>query len=91
MNCTREDVISIQCKKHNLANKQIDTDCGQLNGKLCDLIYLLVALIFCHIWRSITTRKSHLSTCRCDKSGTVLSRIIDPKNVNRKDNHAAAF
>ena len=34
-------------------NKKIDADCKQLDSKLCDLIYLLVALVFCHIWRSI--------------------------------------
>ena len=43
----------INCKKHELVNKQIDTDCRQLDCKLCDLINLLVALIFCHIRRSI--------------------------------------
>ena len=44
---------TINCKKYDLVNKQIDTDCRQRDSKLCDLIYLLVALIFCHIWRSI--------------------------------------
>ena len=34
-------------------NKQIDTDCKQFDGKLRDLIYLLVALIFCYICRSL--------------------------------------
>ena len=45
---------NINCKKHDLVNKQIDSDCRQLYSKLCDLIYLLVALIFCYIPRSIT-------------------------------------
>ena len=42
-------------EKHDLVNKQIDADCNckQLDSKLCDLIYLLVALIFCHIRRTI--------------------------------------
>ena len=44
---------NINCKKYDLVNKQIDTDCRQRDSKLCDLIYLLVALIFCHIWCSI--------------------------------------
>ena len=44
---------NINCKKYDLVNKQIDTDCKQLNSKLCDLIYLLVAMIFCHIWRGV--------------------------------------
>ena len=44
---------NINCKKHDLVNKQIDTDCKQFDGKLRDLIYLLVALIFCYICRSL--------------------------------------
>ena len=44
---------NFNCKKYDLVTKQIDADCRQLDSKLCDLIYLLVALIFCHIWRSI--------------------------------------
>ena len=39
---------NINCKKHDLVNKQIDTDGRQLDSKLCDLIYLLVALILSH-------------------------------------------
>ena len=54
MNCTREEVfIMINCKKYDLVNKQIDSDCAQRDSKLCALIHLLVALAFCHIWRSI--------------------------------------
>ena len=45
MNCTREEVISINCKKYDLANKQIGTDGRHLDSKFCDLIYLLAALI----------------------------------------------
>ena len=52
MNCTREEV-NINCKRNDLVNKQIDTDCNQLDSKLCDLISLLVAFIFCHIRRTI--------------------------------------
>ena len=44
MNCTKGG--DINCKKHDLVNKQIDTDCRQLDCKLCDLIFLLAALIF---------------------------------------------
>ena len=43
----------INCKKYDLVNKQIDTDCAQRDSKLCALIHLLAALAFCHIWRSI--------------------------------------
>jgi len=45
-----------------LVNKQIDTDSGQLDWKLCDLIYWLVALIFYHIRRSTLTAPGHLAT-----------------------------
>ena len=41
--------VDVQCKKYDLVSKQIDTYYRQLNCKLCDLIYLLVALIFCLI------------------------------------------
>ena len=34
-------------------NKEIGTDSRQLDRKLFDLIHLLVALLFCHIRRSI--------------------------------------
>ena len=43
---------NINCKKYDLVNKQIDTESKQLDLKLCDFIYLLDALIFCHIWRA---------------------------------------
>ena len=52
MSCTIEEVISY-CKKYDLVNKEIDTDSRQVDRKLFDLIHLLVALIFCHIRRSI--------------------------------------
>ena len=41
-------------------NKEIDTDSRQLDRKLFDLIRLLVALIFCHIRRSIVSRSIRL-------------------------------
>ena len=47
---------NINCKKHDLVNKQIDTDCRQLDSNLSDLIYLLVALIFCDIRCNIKCR-----------------------------------
>ena len=52
ISCTIEEVISIS-RKYDLVNKQIDTGSRQLDWKLCDLIYLLVALIFCHFRRTI--------------------------------------
>ena len=55
MNCPREELI--YCKKYDLVNKQIDTDCRQLDCKLCDSIYLLVTLIFCHICRNEPNQK----------------------------------
>ena len=39
-------------------NKQIATGSRQRDWKLCDLIYLLVGLIFCHIRRSIMSSAS---------------------------------
>ena len=59
----------IDCKKYDLVNKQIDTDRRQLDCKLCDLIYLLVALIFCHIRRSIFTEvECNQGLLQCDYS-----------------------
>lgn len=52
MNSTRQEVMSI-AKKNDSVNKQIDTNYKQLHSKECDLIHQLVALIFCHIRRSI--------------------------------------
>ena len=45
---------NINCKKHDLVNKQINTDCRQLDWTLFDSTYLLVALIFCQNRRSIS-------------------------------------
>ena len=56
----REEVM------HDLVNNQIDADCKQLDSKLCDLIYSLVALIFCYIPRSEPDQKlsSHFLICK---------------------------
>ena len=59
MSYTIEEEISY-CKKCDLVNKEIDTDSRQVDRKLFDLIHLLVALIFCHIRRSI---KTYLTRC----------------------------
>ena len=48
MNELYERSGNINCTKHDLVNKQIDTDGRQLDSKLCDLIYLLVSLILSH-------------------------------------------
>ena len=37
--------VNIKCKGFDLVNKRTDTDCRPLASKLCDLIYLLAALI----------------------------------------------
>ena len=55
---------NLNCKRYAFVNKQIDTDCRQLNWKLCDLIYLLVASIFCHIRRSIGDFEDHFQKTR---------------------------
>ena len=60
---------NINCKKYDLVNKQIDTDCRQLDCKLCDLIYLLVALIFCHIRRSIMTSSTSKDSLKSQVKG----------------------
>ena len=36
--------MNINCKKHDLVNKQIDRDCKQFDSKFCDLIYFISRL-----------------------------------------------
>ena len=67
---------NINCKRYDLVSKKIDTDCRQLDSKLCDLIYLLVALIFCHVWRSILLRRRITRVAISDDGETCLITLV---------------
>ena len=59
------------------SKQTIDTDCKQLDCKLCDLIYFLVAFIVCHIRHSEPDQKlsSHFLIYKIIKQRLELHNI----------------